>query len=497
MRSLNKKLVFLFLLFIMCTIFQTQIFSSEQEEKNIKILENFWPSHSDIDPIILKTAGDWNFLQLIYSTLVEMGSSNTVRPAMAEKLEQNIDGTKWVFYLRKNLKWSDGTKIESHQVMESIQRALQGTTHTQLSNYVESIETNKEHQIIFKMKKTPDNFLNTIAFIDLAIVHPESYKNKTFTWKTPLSGAFTIQSLEKQKIVLIENPYFWDTSTNRIKTATLIKSNVSSKDMELLLKEDFDAVQLSPGFISIQEDLLKLQKKYTLFSGNTDFLFCLTFSRKRIKDKTLDLSIRRFLYFMIYQEFWREQKNSSFRATGLRPPGSMGALSQQEFDKVFLNLKQAKAKIKKIDLLMSKKFRNRSVVVKLIKTLSGLDFKINEITVPSEKYTAIENSGEYDIAVNFLGASESDPDTAWRIYNGSYFPDSAITQEDLNKAQLESNKEIRLNMYKNLEIRSIEQAFFIPLKNEVTYILTSKKVKLDTFLATDWGLQLHKLKYNK
>ena len=465
--------------------------------KTVRILESFWPSHKDVDPISIETAGDWNLLQNLYSTLVEMSSSNTVNPALAEKWEQNAEGTRWIFYLKEHLQWSDGSDMTGSQIVQSLQRSLKKTAHTSLATFVSSITAQKTNQIVFEMKKTPLNFLTLLSFIDLGITHPKAYRYKKFSWDAPSSGAFQISTFNSNKIELKENTHHWEKNQKKISTATLYRASGSHEDIGSLLNDNFDASQLSPGVIENESDILALKNKYDIFVGNPDFLFCLNFSKKRTKQGKLPLILRQSLFYKIYNGFWNGNKSSIYKATGLRPKRSMGSLTEEEFETDFnaLASNSNNKKVKKIDLLIREKFKNRGIVRKLIKSLGEFGIETNQIILSGKKYDKAEKLGEYDLVVNFLGASEADPDTVWRIYNDSEFAESVVSGEELNKAQSESNKKKREKLYKEFESKAIRKALFIPLRYETTYIVTSKQVQLDYSLAVDWGLQLYKLKF--
>jgi len=111
----------------------------------------------------------------------------------------------------------------------------------------------------------------------------------------------------------------------------------------------------------------------------------------------------------------------------------------------------------------------------------------------AEAYEKKNVSGDFDLQFLSAGASENDPDTVWRFYN-SYFGMPVAKLEDLDRAQLESDENKRNELYREFEQRAVTQALFIPLKYESTYIVTSKRVVLDPQLASDWGLQLFKLR---
>ncbi len=467
----------------------------------IQFLQPYWPTKQDVDPTDRISVGDWDIFQNMYSTIVEMASAIAVKPALAEKWTQSANGKRWVFYLRKNLLWSDGSPMTTEQVVASLKRSAKGTNHTNFSGYVEQINVLANNQIEMQLKRTPPNFLTLLSFVDCSIVHPSAYEKSLFTWRSQSSGAFRVSSYSDSQIELVANPYYWDNSPDRVQRATLIRpQNSSPKDrMSTLLKSSWDASQIDAGIIQDFSEVENLKQKYDVFVGTPDFLFSIYFSRKRTLNGRLSDALRQHFFKSIYDDFWKQSRNNSFRAIGMRFPGKKGSITAAEFDKIFSEMKKAlvdKQKIfpKTIEILLGKTNKSKPAIDRVYAIIRSLGFSIKEIysedALVVRKY---QKSGEYDLYISFVGVSEDDPDTVWRYYS-DYFAKPVTTTEELDKAQLEPDATKRNQMYQEFEKRAIERALFIPLKYEPTYIVTSKRVVLDTTLAADWGLQLFKLR---
>ncbi len=253
---------------------------TQAKPQSIKVLQPFWPTKHHADPIGMIYAGDWVMFQNLYSALVEMASSSAVRPALVERWTQSANGKRWVFYLRKNLHWSDGSVMTTEQVIQSLKRTMGGTKHTSFRSYVETINPLPEGKIEFILKKTPKNFLVLLSFVDTSILHPDAYKNEKFTWDAPNSGAFKLVSYKENEMELIANPYYWEKDPNRIQHALVVKTNVSNEQQKLaeLLNTTWDASPVDAGVVTSMEKINELKSKYDVFVGNPEFLYCAFFS---------------------------------------------------------------------------------------------------------------------------------------------------------------------------------------------------------------------------
>lgn len=87
----------------------------------------------DIDPITLDPAvsGEMishEYIQQIYNGLVRLGEDLEPSPDIAERWEVSPDGRTYTFYLRKDVKFQDGRKVDAHDVKYSLERACRPAT---------------------------------------------------------------------------------------------------------------------------------------------------------------------------------------------------------------------------------------------------------------------------------------------------------------------------------------------------------------------------------
>jgi ABC-type oligopeptide transport system substrate-binding subunit len=475
-------------------LFKSSGQSVSSENRPVRILETFWPKFHT-DPKSLRTAGDWVGLQNLYSNLVEIKGSLDVRPDLAESWVRSPDGLTWYFKLRAGLKWSDGTAMTADQVVASLMRAYPGTTHTRLNSYVDAIVSSGDLGVEFRLKEAPDNFLVMLSYVDLAIVHPSAATADGFSWNAPSSGPYRARILSDDRMDLTANKYHWNYSKEIIPEIRLSRSFGDHRDVEALMREDFDACHIGAGIVD-ESEIKDLSEKYTVLTGDSDFLASLFFSSKRVKMGEWPESLRKAVFKNVYKGFWKSNPKGALRASGLRPAGTRGSLSFNEFDEAMAGFDEVPSAIngKRISLLVQKKHSARGSFLKSIDILESLGAAVTVLALDRDEYHRKYDSRDFDLAFQLLGASEGDPDSAWRIYNDD-FALPVATEPELNRAQLEKDSSRREQLYKEFERRAIEKALYIPLKNEVTYIVLSGRVFLDVDLSSDWGLKLSKLRF--
>jgi peptide/nickel transport system substrate-binding protein/oligopeptide transport system substrate-binding protein len=135
-----------------------------------------------LDPARAHDSASISAVQMIYTGLVQLDDSLSVRPQLAQSWQQGSDGTTWTFHLKSGLKFSDGTTLTSHDVAYSIDRALQPATKSTVA------------PIYLKLIKDSDKLLagriNTL--IDDSILTPDS---QTLTLLTSKQAAYFLPML--------------------------------------------------------------------------------------------------------------------------------------------------------------------------------------------------------------------------------------------------------------------------------------------------------------
>ena len=90
--------------------------SVASEKKCVRILGYEWDGEKQsMDPAEL-IGGDCGYhVQAVYEPLVERDTSMNPVPVLAESWKSNKDGTVWTFYLRKGVKFHDGSEFDAKE----------------------------------------------------------------------------------------------------------------------------------------------------------------------------------------------------------------------------------------------------------------------------------------------------------------------------------------------------------------------------------------------
>uniref|UniRef100_A0A7J3I5J5 Solute-binding protein family 5 domain-containing protein n=1 Tax=Ignisphaera aggregans TaxID=334771 RepID=A0A7J3I5J5_9CREN len=162
-----------------------------------------------LDPALSYDIASAIVIQNIYDSLIGFKPGTTeLMPKLAERWESNEDSTVWTFYLRRNVKFHDGTEVSADIVKQSIERAkqLQGPPSF-LLDVIENIEVVDKYTIRFTLKYPFAPFASLATFTIFAPVPP----NAANLEEKPIgTGPFKLESWKKgEQIILVANKDYW------------------------------------------------------------------------------------------------------------------------------------------------------------------------------------------------------------------------------------------------------------------------------------------------
>ena len=117
-----------------------------------------------------------NAAVMVWETLYGVDASNTPRPQMAEGHEVNADFTVWSFKLRDGLKWHDGEKVTSRDVVASLNRwMVRDTMGQQIKARLDALEAVDDRTIRFRLNKPFSKMLFAVGKSNapVALIMPE------------------------------------------------------------------------------------------------------------------------------------------------------------------------------------------------------------------------------------------------------------------------------------------------------------------------------------
>ena len=169
---------------------------------------------TDMDPSNAYDFFTWEVLSNIMDGLVKYKpGTDEIIPAIAERWEVKEGGKVWIFYLRKDVKFCDGTPVTAEDIVRSIKRVMKinGDPAWLVTTFVEDVEAIDKYTVKFTLKKPVSYFLALVATPPYFPVHPNYPPDEIAsdaTWGG--AGPYCIEDFKRdQYIVLKANPYYY------------------------------------------------------------------------------------------------------------------------------------------------------------------------------------------------------------------------------------------------------------------------------------------------
>lgn len=254
--------------------------------------------------------------------------TTTIEPCLAEAWRVSPDGREWTFYLRRGVKFHDGTPFNSEAVRYSIERQLppQSAESASYASFtfamLDSIKTPDLYTVKFILKYPYSPFLNNLAMPSAApIVSPTAATTlgEDFGNRPVGTGPYRFSSWKKGKsIILKENRDYW---SKLPECPTLVFSVIKNNRLRSLA--------LKLGFADIVDSLAPPDARYLGQKGfpvmeqpGLDLNYLGFFTDKKPFD---DPAVRRAISMLLDRKHITGlYKGAAIEANGPLPPGVLG-----------------------------------------------------------------------------------------------------------------------------------------------------------------------------
>lgn len=195
----------------------------------------------------------------IFESLVKFSDDGTtIVPSLAERWEASADGKTYTFFLRPNLKFSDGTPLTATDVAFAIDRARSAkeAAWSWTLAQVDRVETPNARTVRVKLKQRWSPILSDLALFDTG-VYPKAYFQKVgasgMAAKPLGSGPFYLAEWKRGDYILLKkNANYYDAKNVKLDAARFLAVPDENTRVLKLLAGEADAIGFVP-FSRIKE----------------------------------------------------------------------------------------------------------------------------------------------------------------------------------------------------------------------------------------------------
>jgi peptide/nickel transport system substrate-binding protein len=167
------------------------------------------------DPVVSAAGNDVSDLSLVYASLTRLSPEGEAEPALAEKWDFSKDGLTFTIYLKKGLKFTDGTPVDAEAVKINLERG-EHESDSLIIPYLEvikSIKVDSPTQLTLSLK-TKDYVLPLVLGGKVGMmVSPKAIKENVKGLATQPVGAGPFELTNytaPTSATLVRNPGYWD-----------------------------------------------------------------------------------------------------------------------------------------------------------------------------------------------------------------------------------------------------------------------------------------------
>ncbi len=205
----------------------------------------------------------------VFEGLTRFGPTGEVLPDLAESWEVAPDGLSWVFHLRPNVKFHDGTPFTAEDVAFSIDRAMADESQNaqkRLFDGIASVNVIDDTTVEIALDTPRSSLLSALAWGDAVMVSPPTAEsNKTQPVGT---GPFKFAGWTRgDRVELARNPDYWGTPAKLDKVTFKFISDPTAA-YAAVMAGDVDAFPVFPAPENLEQ--FKSDPRFLVIVGTTE-----------------------------------------------------------------------------------------------------------------------------------------------------------------------------------------------------------------------------------
>ncbi|MDX7991113.1 ABC transporter substrate-binding protein [Xenorhabdus littoralis] len=472
---------------------------SEKQE----IVRNNGSEPASLDVHKVESDTEFNIISDFFDGLIYIDQKSEIKPKLATSWETN-DNQNWIFHLRKDAKWSDGSPITAHDVVFSWRRLIDPLTGSPYGNYLVNasvvnatdvlqgkskvealgIKALDDFTVEVKLDKPVGDFLQMLAHPSMIPINEKMVKRYGDKWTKPEyfvgSGAFKLSEwVVNERVVGIRNPQYWDDKNTVINKVTYLALASDKADLNRYLAGEIDITLTIP-----LESFASLKKKYPEQVNISPRIGTYFYEFNTKKPPFNDVRVRQALNLAIDRDIIADRVlgQGQKAAYTLLPP-NIGGFSFQQPDYVSWTQEQRIAKARELlneagfnqnnPLKFNLLYNTMESHKKLAIAVSSM-WKKNlgaDVTLQNQEWKVVldnKNQGKFEVARYGWIADYNSPMTFFNIFTTGHTQNSSsYSNKKFDELVSESGKTNHKSSYQQALDIVTHDAPIIPVYNNV------------------------------
>ena len=477
---------------------------------------------SGIDPHLNASAELGIPLSSVYDTLVFLDpASGEFVPGLAERWEISSDGLLYTFYLRKDVRFHDGTPFNAQAVQDNVDYILDPDNHSQkavtMLGPLYKTEILNEHSIAFVLEEPFAPLLDSLSQVYLGMASPKAlnqWGTSEYQFHQVGTGPYRfVEYIPNDHITLERNPdYDWG-------PAIYDSAKASVERIVFYFYEDAAsrALALERREVDIMGEIPPHEADR--LASSTDFSLApvaipgqpLQYFFNTSVAPTDDLRVRQALLLAVDKESIVLTVFGSHSPIGNSPLSQAGFGMISELPPSSHNPEEARKLLDETGWILEgqdtyRKRNGEPLVIKLIAPPWGSNSEVAQLVKASWENIGvdveltiapgfgalkeIQSSGDYHaIGINFFG---TDPDllrsfySSDGFYNWTGFSDAEIDRLLNEAARTTLASDHRGELYNQIVQAIADNVLVLPIRDYVNLIITHQRVEGLKFSAQGW-----------
>lgn len=164
------------------------------------------PVNPEIFSPIYSSGGVFQLYETVYDPLVRYSENGVIEPGLAESFKVSEDGKTYTFYLRRDVKFSDGTSFNADSVIENAARWIPDSFSSPLT----SVDKIDDFTVALTFQGSSYPVLTELTYPrPYRIAGADAFKGREFV-KMIGTGPWMVDSyVANEKAELVPNPYYY------------------------------------------------------------------------------------------------------------------------------------------------------------------------------------------------------------------------------------------------------------------------------------------------